>query len=50
MPPLFVYRLNCLPLLFSLGLQQKNLQKQELYFDCDCENCFNITLDDPSGT
>ena len=41
MPPLFVYRLNCLPLLFSLGLQQKkNQQKQELYFDYDCENCF----------
>ena len=50
MPPLFVYRPNCLPLLFSLGLQQKNQQKQELYFDYDCENCFNITLDDPSGT
>ena len=50
MPPLFVYRLNCLPLLFSLGLQQKNQQKQELYFDYDCENCFNIALDDPSGT
>ena len=28
MPPLFVYRLNCLPLLFSLGLQQKNQQKK----------------------
>ena len=28
MPPLFVYRLNCLPLLFSLGLQQKNPQKK----------------------
>ena len=35
---------------FHWDSSKKNQQKQELYFDYDCENCFNITLDDPSGT